>query len=320
MGLADFSGLFKSIFFDRGTGKFHLFRGAGLFLKAWIYYYLLNRKIANADYAEEYNTVAPTYSRWMNRMGKYTDNMITLDYIDKQSEDVRILDLACGQGYISRRILEKWDREERKNLLLTGVDVSEEMLSVCRNEINDDRVKFIKSDGITFLAGVEDNTYDAVYFGWALPYFKYRILLKHLYRILTPGGTAALITNCTGTLSGLEEVFVETLAQHPDKINKIIDITLQLPGGLEGLCRWFGEFNFSCLETGEGEEEVFQDSLEELYLWLRQTGVLAGTYNMFLDTKEVEQTLIKKLAERRKVGERYMINHKFVYGFFKKEG
>ncbi|NMB28132.1 MAG: hypothetical protein GX987_08810, partial [Tissierellia bacterium] len=57
--------------------------------------------INNEDYRKEYNKVSTTYIHWLNEMGQFTDKIINPECILKEGK-LKILDFACGTGYISK--------------------------------------------------------------------------------------------------------------------------------------------------------------------------------------------------------------------------
>ena len=84
--------------------------------------------------------------------------------------------------------------------------------------------------------------------------------------------------------------------------------------------KWFKKGGFNSIHIGEGEEWVCYKSPEELYKWLRDTGVLAGVDKVFYDVREVEDLLIEEFRKSHETDKGFEVNHKFVYGIFRKEG
>ncbi|MEA3311428.1 MAG: methyltransferase domain-containing protein [candidate division WOR-3 bacterium] len=298
------------------TGRLRAVKGTFAFLKTGVYYYLLKRRITGRDYREAYDAASATYLRWTERMGKHTQKIVKLEYLNPKQGRVEVLDLACGSGCITKKLLERW--EAGGELRVTAVDFSLGMLSCARKAINDPRVRFVASEGAEFLKRQKPGTYDAVFFGWALPYFDHAELIPLLYRSLKPGGLAFLISNSKGTLAEMENIFIELMAEHPVEVNKVLDVSFRLPDGERGLSDWFARQGFAVLESGEGEEEVYFDDPRELYRWLCETGALAGAGRIFKDKGIMENAVVEKIRRRRGTGRRYMINHRFVYGIFRK--
>lgn len=95
-----------------------------------------------------------------------------------------ICDLGCGDGVGSEKLAEA-------GYVVTGIDLSEEMLEKARENTRDDKCVFLKAD--LSECGNPDNTFDAVMainsLEWtSSPYES----LKEIARILKPGGFACI--------------------------------------------------------------------------------------------------------------------------------
>ncbi|HOJ64475.1 MAG TPA: class I SAM-dependent methyltransferase [Spirochaetota bacterium] len=279
-------------------------------------FFLTNRKIDENDYKEEYNIVSHTYSQWLNRMSKHTDKILNINYLSLNATKIKILDFACGSGYITKKLLEQFDKIGLHNVEINGVDISKNMLP---ENIFDKRVKFVECDGIEFLERSEESIYDAIYIGWALPYFNHNKLLKLFKRVLRNNGIVGIIANIKGTLKDIETIFIETMLEKPDEFQKIMDIRFNLPDGKKKIIKWFKKYDFNPIEIDEGEEIVCFQSPEELYKWLKNSGALAGTNNIFKNSEKIEKIIIEKIKKKKNFNNKYIINHKFSYGIFKKE-
>ena len=265
--------------------------------------------INNEDYRREYNKVSTTYDHWLNEMAQFTDKIIKPEYIPKNNK-LKILDFACGTGYISKSILEK-----NIDCEITAVDYSDKMLEKLKN-LNDSRIKVVNCDGIEFLNNTEEK-YDIIFFGWALSYFNYKELFKLFKKVLNHGGIVGIITNIQGTLSGIEDIFMEIMYKNHEEIIKPMDIRFNLPHGKEGLTEWFNQYGFEELEVEDGEVLVTFDEPKELLKWLNETGAAAGTKCIFKDYDLIKDSLIDEIRKRKHNNGKYEINHKFAYGIFK---
>lgn len=266
---------------------------------------LVNRE----DYREEYNKVSGTYNRWLDEMGQFTDKIINPEYMLK-GEKLKILDFACGTGYISRRLLEK-----DLNCEITAVDYSDKMLEELRRT-KDSRIRPVNCDGIEFLRNTRER-YHIIYFGWALPYFNYRELFKLFRKVLKPEGTVGIISNVQGTLSGIEDIFIRVMYKNYREVIKPMDIRFNLPNGKEGLVKWFNQYGFEEVEIEDCELVVTFDEAEGLLKWLNETGAVAGTACIFKDYDLIRDNLIEEIKKSKYDNGKYQINHKFVYGTFK---
>lgn len=275
-------------------------------------YKLLKKEVVNQDdYRVEYDKISDTYGYWLNEMGRYSDNIINSKYIDTDKE-LKILDFACGTGYITKGLLNKFEKYK-----ITAVDQSSKMLEKFK-DIDDNRVTIIKSDGIEFLKNSNEE-FDIIFFGWALSYFNHNELLKLFNGVLKKQGILAIITNVDGTLDKIEKIFLDVMSEKQNEVIKPMDIKLNLPKGKEGLVKWCNQYGFKALETGEGEVFFSFKKPEELLEWLNITGAAAGTRKIFKDYNEVKPFIVEKIKKEKYKNGVYEINHKFAYGVFRKE-
>lgn len=267
--------------------------------------------ISRDDYKEEYDKVSETYHYWLKEMGRYTDNIIHSKHIEVDKE-LKILDFACGTGYITKGLLNK--STEYK---ITSVDQSDKMLEKLLDRDNP-RVTAIQSDGIEFLKTTNER-YDVIFFGWALSYFNHNELLKLFNSVLKPGGILGIITNVEGTLDKIESIFLNVMSEKQEEVIKPMDIKFNLPKGKKGLVRWCSKYGFKALEVEEGEVFFSFKEPEELLQWLNITGAAAGTRKIFKNYHEVKPLIIEKIKKEKYKNGVYEINHKFAYGIFRKE-
>ena len=263
--------------------------------------------VSKDDYGKAYDLVSKTYHLWLDQMSRYTDRIIRKDH----QKDSKILDLACGSGYITKSLL---DGDE--SLKLTSVDISSDMLSSMDEMTN---VTAVQSDGIEFLKA-DKTIYDAIYCGWALPYFDHDELINSVHKHLTHEGTVSVISNSKGTLSGIENIFLNVMKHHQKEIHRPMEIKFNLPNGKNGLTKWFEKHGFEPMVVEEDEVVFSFDTPEELHEWLSQTGAIAGTKEIFKDYNNVKKHVIDEIKRKKCQDGQYSINHKFVYGIFRKAG
>lgn len=281
-------------------------------------YKILKKEVVNKeDYSNEYDIVSETYHHWLKEMGRYTDNIINSKYIDN-NEELKILDFACGTGYITKALLNKSAKYN-----ITSVDGSSKMLQKLK-EINSSKVTAIESDGIEFLKGCNEK-FDVIFFGWALSYFDHNELFRLFNNVLKPGGLLAIITNTEGTLDKVEKIFLEVMSENQKEVIKPMDIKLNLPKGKAGLIKWCNEYGFKVLEVEDGEVFFNFNEPEELLRWINITGAAAGTRKIFKNYEDVKPYIIEKIRKEKYIKKgtgkngTYEINHKFAYGIFRKE-
>jgi ubiquinone/menaquinone biosynthesis C-methylase UbiE len=132
--------------------------------------------------AEEF---ASRFERHEEFFHKYMINPTILDLLG----DVKgktILDVACGEGHLSRRLAELAER----NIRITGVDASEKLIEIAKRRNNS------FSDCIAFQVGdasrmdqVPSNTFDIAICNMALMFIKqYEQAVREVARALKPGG------------------------------------------------------------------------------------------------------------------------------------
>ncbi|MHA1218369.1 MAG: class I SAM-dependent methyltransferase [Candidatus Heimdallarchaeaceae archaeon] len=279
-----------------------------------LYLILLGRNINHKDYQAEYDLIAPTYHIWLNKMQKYTDEILKLDLFKKRDK-LTLLDFACGTGYITEQLLNSLTET---NISVFSVDISEKMINKAQERISDTRCNFIIQDGLDFLKKEESNKYDAIFCGYALPYFNHRKIIFHLNRILKDNGTIHIILNCKGTLQGVHKMVLETMREFPNYIEKIMKIVLELPKNERKFESWFRKYNYESIFLKTVNEEVYFSSPEDLYYWLKNTGAIAGTGKIFSESEEISEFIIKKVEENFCKNNKYTVNHKFIQGVFKK--
>ncbi|MCM1991851.1 class I SAM-dependent DNA methyltransferase [Oceanirhabdus seepicola] len=269
--------------------------------------------VTNEEYGKSYDEVASTYEKWVGIMGKHVKPLIKTEFFSKEA---RVIDLACGTGFISRELLSQGYEGE-----LIGIDISEMMIKKC-HEMKSDRVNFIQEDAIKYLEDMshKGEHVDGIYLGWALPYLEQKRLIEVAYKVLKPGGYFITISNCKGTLVGVEKTILEVMMNNIHMVSKPMEAKVRLPKDEKHLGRWFKKRGFKSIHIGEGEEWVCYKSPEKLYQWLRDTGVLAGVDKVFYDVREAEDLLIEEFRKSHKTSRGFEVNHKFVYGIFRKEG
>jgi SAM-dependent methyltransferase len=103
-----------------------------------------------------------------------------------------VLDLACGTGTISRRLLERFPRARS-----IAVDVDPALLTIARATLgDDDRVRFVRADlaDPAWVAALPETPVDAVLTATALHWLP-EPLLRRVYRdlagVVRPGGAVA---------------------------------------------------------------------------------------------------------------------------------
>jgi ubiquinone/menaquinone biosynthesis C-methylase UbiE len=131
-----------------------------------------------------YNKIAEDYyaHRDLNKFNQELEKFSS--YLSKNGH---ILDAGCGAGIPTSRFL------VNKGFNITGIDLSERMLELARNNVPE--AKFIKMDmnDITF----EDNSFDGIVSVYALfhiPKVKHFSIFKRFFEVLKSGGILMINT------------------------------------------------------------------------------------------------------------------------------
>ncbi|MFS8513237.1 MAG: class I SAM-dependent methyltransferase [Planifilum fulgidum] len=109
----------------------------------------------------------------------------------------RILDLACGCGSVTERLLKKLPK-----LQVVGVDIDPVLLKIARGAFEgDERVRWMERDlcDPDWSADLEPESFDAVVTATALHWLEESVLLRvyrDVARLLRPGGCLSMRITC----------------------------------------------------------------------------------------------------------------------------
>ena len=280
-----------------------------------------SRIVSAADFAGEYDRIVNTYHVWNETILPSPEAVLRFDLLPEKS-GLKIIDLACGTGHITTRLLSNLIRKGHTDFSVTGIDMAEELISHCRKVHTDSRLTFIREEGTAFLRSLPSASIDALYCGWAIPYFDRKTLLPLFRRVVRPGGLIGLISNARGTLRHVERAFVEVMLENPDSFHKVMDISSHLPRGISGLNRLMAAQGFCTLDSGKKEVELQFGSPGFLFNWLTDCGAIAGTRSIFRDPGEMKAKIIAKIGQyngrKGPDGREYVINHRYVYGVYRR--
>jgi len=160
-----------------------------------------------------FNEVATDYDQWYTtKMGRFVDEVETACAFELflPKPDQKILDVGCGTGNFSIKLAEK-------GAIVTGIDVSEEMLSIARAKTGELPITYENMD--LYQLEFEDNTFDAVFSMAAFEFVKDpERALGELFRVLKPGGSLMVgtihLNSSWGRLYTLEYFQKETVFRH----------------------------------------------------------------------------------------------------------
>jgi len=145
---------------------------------------------------EGYNKIAKAYytHRDLNKFNSELEKLVSL-----LPKDSHVLDVGCGAGIPTAKFLMK------KGIRVTGIDLSDTMLNMARENVPD--AKFIKMDinEIKF----DKNMFDgiiSVYTLFHIPRQKHFSIFKKLFEILKPGGILLINTGVSDS-EGMSNFF-----------------------------------------------------------------------------------------------------------------
>jgi len=144
---------------------------------------LFPKRFSNISVMKKFDSEAEFYEKEMYKKtigSRYVDRIerkIVMDEL-KNLTNYSFLDLGCGNGRWSGELIKRGN-------YVVGLDISPEMLKVCRKKIKSKRFSTVESDMENLL--FEDNTFDGVVCIRAIKYAKnYRNVIKEVHRISKP--------------------------------------------------------------------------------------------------------------------------------------
>ncbi|MGM5488105.1 MAG: apolipoprotein N-acyltransferase [Nanobdellota archaeon] len=268
------------------------------------YLFLRDKKVKSDDYAKDYDTISKTYdSLWTKEMGKYTKEM--LDRLDFK-KGYRMLDLACGTGYIIDQAL------KTKPSRVIGIDNSEGMLNIAKKRVKS-KAELISGDMLQEIQKLPDNSFDIVTCGWALAYVNKNRLIREIHRVLKKDGQVGIIVNRKGTIATIEDAFMKLMQSHPDKVKIINDIGFKLPKDHRHIRKLFEQNHLAWID-GWDKEQVYNFSKGiDAVKWVTECGALGGTFEIM--DMDFTGPLGRILEEHH---DNITVTHKFSVGIGKK--
>lgn len=282
------------------------------------YKYLTNKVniIDAADFKVSYDSAARLFDQWNDKMGIVSDKIVDLEYISSNEKPWHLLDFGCGTGYITKNLIKSIDHDDFR---ITGVDLSSNMIEICKSRIKDERVTFLNVDGINHLENSPDNEYDGVFCTWALEYVPHKPFFTNIHRVLKEGGQLGLAVNKRGTIIEVESCIMELLAEYPDMVKGVLDISCYLPKGMDELKKQVEKYGFNPVKMEEGAVELSFDTPLEMYNWLIGTGDIAGAMQMFSDAEFFKSHVLEKIRSKLYKDGKYTTYQTYVYGIFSKK-
>jgi ubiquinone/menaquinone biosynthesis C-methylase UbiE len=138
---------------------------------------------------EGYNRIAPHFAVFRSQFSNEQELEFLCSLLPKKA---KILDVGCGNGIpVARYFI-------RKGYTVVGVDISEEMLEIAKQNVPEAEFYRYDMNDLDF----EDETFDAIsalYSIFHVPKEKHFSILQNFYRMLKPGG---ILFFCVGTNEG----------------------------------------------------------------------------------------------------------------------
>ena len=158
-----------------------------------------------AEQARYYRERAGEYDDWWFRRGRYdlgteanarwfADATEVQDALERFQPSGRVLELACGTGLWTRRLVGHADT-------VTAVDASPEVIELARAGVNDPRVSYVQAD---LFAWEPEQTYDVCFFGFWLshiPEAQFENFWAKVRRALRPEGRVFFVDSLPSDLA-----------------------------------------------------------------------------------------------------------------------
>ena len=158
-----------------------------------------------AEQARYYRERAGEYDDWWFRRGRYdrgadanarwfADAAEVEDALERFQPAGQVLELACGTGLWTRRLVEHADT-------VTAVDASPEVIELARAGLDDPRVSYVPAD---LFAWEPSASYDVCFFSFWLshvPEAQFEVFWEKVGRALRPGGRVFFVDSLPSELS-----------------------------------------------------------------------------------------------------------------------
>lgn len=138
---------------------------------------------------QQYNQLATVYDRrWQHYI---TKTLLFLKQWAQIPASARVLDLACGTGEFERLLL-----QESPDQLITGVDISEQMLAIAHQKLKpypNVSLQLATASDLPFA----DRSFDVIVSANSFHYFDNpELALKEMKRVVKPGGKVVILDWC----------------------------------------------------------------------------------------------------------------------------
>ncbi len=138
------------------------------------------------DLKEHFNNAASEYDNLIRKtLVNYNEMIETLIYAIPDNKSPKVLDLGCGTGNITKKVLERFPEAE-----VTCLDISDKMIEIAKEKLSEyDNINYIIGDFT--VVDIEDK-YDAIISSLALHHIPTnegkKEMYEHIYDALKVGG------------------------------------------------------------------------------------------------------------------------------------
>lgn len=261
-----------------------------------------------SDQTADYDKAAISYDDYYSKyLGK---SALTLWEKLPLKQGQTILDLACGTGFFTSKLAEAVGGTGQ----IIAVDLSLGMLTKNQEKTlsqNLNNIRFVQSDGLSFLASLADNSLDGLVCGWGICYMNHSQLSKEMQRVLKPQGFLGIIENRACSLKEVSNLFTQVLMDYPQAMNKSVD--LHLPKGKDYLIKAFCQRNFKVQEAWNGEVIIPCINGEQVADYMLKSGASAGFINALNPdlVAEVFDNFIQYANQRFDAQDPVLVKHDF---------
>lgn len=264
-----------------------------------------------SDIGKSYTKVSQNYENvFLSEMHRFNDIMLEklLKNTDKL-ENPQILDLACGTGYNTKYLMDKYEEPD-----FYLCDVSDGMLKKAQDKISYKSIVYSQDNMLDYLRNCKKETFDIIICSWAIKYENPGEVIAECNRVLKPDGYMACIVNTKFTLPQMRKILPKLFESNVYRIKKVM---LELPNPVSRVTfdRWFTRRRFRKMYSQKGQHIFRFKSSKELVKFAISTGALAG-YDQMLDLRC--QSIILQMIQYVKCYEIQNLTHKFVWGIYGK--
>jgi len=236
--------------------------------------YLIHTEKSSELITKSYNSIAKDYdTSWTCYMGVLSDEMLDRIPISK---GMKTLDLACGTGYVTKRLA------ELSGGMSIGVDASKPMLSIAQQKFGK-KCTFIYRDLESFLQNQSSNSFDIITCAWGFGYFRPIKILKEIFRILTSGGYVGIIDHSRSSNSKIVKLAFKAHMENPEELKHLMRVYYL--NNCRSLALRMKLCKFHIFDSWDGEKTFYEHNAKAVIERLTKTGAAVGGIEFSTDEK-----------------------------------